>query len=61
MPAVEAVAREEFSSARSWQRSDVLEVGRGRRERADDGGIERAARRSEEDDGGDSACDFEAA
>lgn len=61
MPAVEAVAGEEFAPPGTREAQDVLEV-RGRSgERAADGWIERSADRGEEQDSGDARSDLEAA
>jgi len=47
---VNTVAGEELAAARTRQREDVLEVGRGGGERADEGGAERPSHRGEEED-----------
>jgi hypothetical protein len=60
VPAAETVAREELPSAGLRQADDVLDVGHGGRDAADDRRVERAARPGEKEDGDRPARHLEA-
>jgi hypothetical protein len=55
------MTREELAPARARESDDVLQVWGRRRQRTGDSGIERAAHEGQEQHGGDSGADLEAA